>query len=1169
MGEPQKFYKPDDPYDDSHSEEPITNPDFLSQAEGAGSTGMAKKGSDPKKLRHRVADYAKADVLASAEEAGDQDTESSDGKEFSSEEEKAIQSWYKDKPRGEKDDGKKKKKTLLLALGGGTGLMAVGLVVVMMFFLSSLKGVHFATIMRSTGFASTQLVMRKTFSDIAFDASMLSEDSVGSLTRYERSMWERVRRVNPDKVMKSLGQGDDQFKIVTERKGIFGTKEIGFEVRGKRFLKDDFAQKFGKETYKDLTWREKLTVKNDILSTVSDEMAETLRAESRTFRSSFFKGFQHHFNIRTSAWAQKGRELIGKSYPEADIDNRTKTYEEITKDESLRSNLDMVNQASDEFDDAVKKGILDRANMRTKDWADSAFKKVGVDDVAAFSDAAGKVSIGVFAITMYCTAREIDNSLTDINKQKEAQAQRYMHDIQTKSDQVRRGEVSSVATGAFSAEWDNGGEHIPSADASPLYREATGYNYTGKNVDADIEGAPTAKIPASPLHTIIELVDGVIKGPAQYIPGVENIQDAVINEACGLALNPIAQATVAGIDVVVSVLAAAATGGLTEAIKTAAKSAVVLGLGIYGGNLIGEWLQNVITNFAGGNFTGAEKGTERYTAGAIATNYGNATTGRASTYGRPMDKEEAKGTQRVALAAERNYYSKGSLQTRYLAIDNPYSLVGRMAALTPATVPGLLSKINSGASSFVTNISSILSGARGFTFALDTIGLSQKASAAAPSDILADHNYFNIEQWGWSVSELARIDNDENFDTIKNGAWVEERNQRGELDAKYEKCYKPEAQTSVPEEGCRKADLSTDEALHWRLYKVRNSVIDQLADTDITEDDDSDMPNETGNNDLYYLGDSLTVGAKASGLDEKLTAKGWEPTSNGLVSRTISKEPPVPSGINKLEQDKLKVSQAGTIVIALGTNPGLSLRDELQQIYDKIRTINSTASVVWVNFVGTGSYAETMKERTKVLTDFAGPKNIKVIDWASVGSKYIPNNDVHPSNYVPMVDFIVNALGQAPQPAESGTGTDNTANCPVGTDEGIKDGYLKGVLTKVRICNVQGISVNTRIATSLNNMLNEARKAGINLTSSESFRTMAQQEYFWNCYQTKSCNNGNEAARPGFSNHQMGLAIDFRCNGGSMRYGGPCNVWLDANAARYNFAAKVSGEPWHWSLTGN
>jgi LAS superfamily LD-carboxypeptidase LdcB len=54
-------------------------------------------------------------------------------------------------------------------------------------------------------------------------------------------------------------------------------------------------------------------------------------------------------------------------------------------------------------------------------------------------------------------------------------------------------------------------------------------------------------------------------------------------------------------------------------------------------------------------------------------------------------------------------------------------------------------------------------------------------------------------------------------------------------------------------------------------------------------------------------------------------------------------------------------------------------------------------------------------------------------------------------------------------------------------------------------------------------------------------------------------------ARPGSSQHELGLAIDFE-NCASRAT--PCYQWLAEHAAEYGFK-NLPSEAWHWSTTGS
>jgi hypothetical protein len=90
-------------------------------------------------------------------------------------------------------------------------------------------------------------------------------------------------------------------------------------------------------------------------------------------------------------------------------------------------------------------------------------------------------------------------------------------------------------------------------------------------------------------------------------------------------------------------------------------------------------------------------------------------------------------------------------------------------------------------------------------------------------------------------------------------------------------------------------------------------------------------------------------------------------------------------------------------------------------------------------------------------------------------------------------------------------------------------------------------------------VLMDMRRAGVCFHVNEGKRTMARQQYFWNCYQTGSCNGGHVAARPSpFAPHiregRIDHAIDFSNDPAVFR-------WLQNNGLHP--VRTVSGESWH------
>lgn len=125
----------------------------------------------------------------------------------------------------------------------------------------------------------------------------------------------------------------------------------------------------------------------------------------------------------------------------------------------------------------------------------------------------------------------------------------------------------------------------------------------------------------------------------------------------------------------------------------------------------------------------------------------------------------------------------------------------------------------------------------------------------------------------------------------------------------------------------------------------------------------------------------------------------------------------------------------------------------------------------------------------------------------------------------------------------------------------------------IPLCNAAGITLNCAIATQATNMLNAARADGVALSGS-GYRDPSRQielrqahcgSSYYAIYQMSPSACRPPTARPGQSQHEIGLAIDFsNCSS----RGTACYRWLAANAASYGFY-NLPSEPWHWSTSGS
>lgn len=154
--------------------------------------------------------------------------------------------------------------------------------------------------------------------------------------------------------------------------------------------------------------------------------------------------------------------------------------------------------------------------------------------------------------------------------------------------------------------------------------------------------------------------------------------------------------------------------------------------------------------------------------------------------------------------------------------------------------------------------------------------------------------------------------------------------------------------------------------------------------------------------------------------------------------------------------------------------------------------------------------------------------------------------------------------------------------CPDGSTSKPADGYNEGKQIKIGTCTVAGTQVNVRIATLVGNMFAKAKDEGIEFGIASGFRDNELQSDLYR----RNCGGGRcnpPTAPPGYSNHQMGLALDISYNGRTICFaerqsGGEAAMnackarnagyqWLAKNAGSFGLK-NLPSEAWHWSVDG-
>lgn len=158
-----------------------------------------------------------------------------------------------------------------------------------------------------------------------------------------------------------------------------------------------------------------------------------------------------------------------------------------------------------------------------------------------------------------------------------------------------------------------------------------------------------------------------------------------------------------------------------------------------------------------------------------------------------------------------------------------------------------------------------------------------------------------------------------------------------------------------------------------------------------------------------------------------------------------------------------------------------------------------------------------------------------------------------------------------------------THNNPALTDVIVNKRHCLAPLDYVPdLTTIYGATLHKSAALAYKNMIDAAKLAGHNISSSSSYRSYADQVYtyrYWVSYSGRA-EADTYSAYPGYSEHQTGFAVDLQtpgcvlgCFGSDLAYN-----WMKRYAYRYGFIERypdglddVTGytyEPWHWRYIG-
>ncbi len=143
---------------------------------------------------------------------------------------------------------------------------------------------------------------------------------------------------------------------------------------------------------------------------------------------------------------------------------------------------------------------------------------------------------------------------------------------------------------------------------------------------------------------------------------------------------------------------------------------------------------------------------------------------------------------------------------------------------------------------------------------------------------------------------------------------------------------------------------------------------------------------------LFMIGDSITRGAKTV-IESTLRSRGVTAVVDGFDSRSLSTGTSQLNGQSVLAASTAEIQASGAVVIALGTNGGLSATS-IETAVNTVREANPkiSSSILWVN-VGLAAEKRTQDPidptgTNSILKSSSASLNFKLVDWASLVAQH-------------------------------------------------------------------------------------------------------------------------------------------------------------------------------------
>lgn len=610
--------------------------------------------------------------------------------------------------------------------------------------------------------------------------------------------WGKLDRYRPQKVIDTMTGKNGGLKLNYEKTVTGRDKLTGVVLNDRTFpVKSQDYTHFVPGLRGAIQFRNNLSFSRDF----APALTASLKADQvgPIVRGQVAKKIRQELGISLIAWT--AGKYTGKTADKARLIQERDVYKAVADEKVDPLKTSPLKNAAEQGKEAEKQSVNNDEKLRTAiangglvDDSVAAIEKNVTG--SAFKDALGIVN-STYGVAM-ASCIVYDGSLTQsgptIDSQSASQQKAFYY-LTSAADQQKTGETTGEAVGAFNDKLGDittsnpeirasGGKVDTTTSLSSQTSTGGDYSIINALLPNNVVGA-VLDIGASSACPFLTSTEGALVGAAAAVilmitsGGGTNVVGHAVGEVTETASKSFAQRFVTRLAEQFGSRQAAkqTVGNIGAKARFIAKDTTKSGVKIASTTILAKLI--VMSKMHSLN-NGLEQGTDFANMADSGGNQAGSEVSKRQFYGRPLTDAEA-GKQRTAdLAYIQVQNKKTSAYDRYIALDNPSSLLNHTAVLSANALH------NSIGTSLTTLASKLLSPLASVGNLFSSLVAPRVVAESSYSAVRSD--YGNV-QWGYSDEEMALLKNDKSYRPLENQEALDGSGQADAIESKYGKCF--------------------------------------------------------------------------------------------------------------------------------------------------------------------------------------------------------------------------------------------------------------------------------------------------------------------------------------------------------------------------------------------